>query len=530
LRLGRGYDDRVGGSIALIVDWRRLAGALAAQVVGLGLATLLALALEARFGLRDGSPIYLLAVAAIAFRYGSWVAVGTAVGGFLINNYLFVSPRFTFAVGDLQGIVTLVMLLVLGVGIGRLTGLQRDRARESQVREREAQSLVALSRSLATAHRSRDALPAVVARLADEAQMTRVWVGLGATIAQEGVIADSAPGMTALAPGSHSLLRREGDAGAATWVRLSPPAPPVGGRGAGPALFRVELSDGEHGIGSLWSARDRSHALPTAHETRLLAAAADQIGQGIIRDRLTDQATELEVTRRSDELKAALLESVSHDLRTPLATIRASAGTLGDDEVDLSGEARREMAREIDAEADRMARLVESLLDMSRIEGGALQPRLEALPVGDIVLPALARARPLLGDRAVELAVPDDLPLVMADALLANQVLANLLENAARHTAPPARVRVCAELEADNIRIRVEDGGPGVPAEALARLFEKFYRSPARGGSGRPGTGLGLAVARGMTEAMSGSIEASTSELGGLAVDIRLPVSRGPGS
>ncbi|MGH2394529.1 MAG: DUF4118 domain-containing protein, partial [Candidatus Limnocylindria bacterium] len=181
-------------SIVFAIDWRRLAGVLAAQIVVLCSASVVALVLEDQFGLRDGSPIYLLAVAAIAFRYGSWAAVGTAIGAFPIYNFLFVSPRFTFVVGDLQGLVTLIMLLVLGVGIGRLTGLQRDRARESEGREREARKLVALSRSLATAERWRNALPTVVARLVEDAEMTRVWAGLGATTAQEQVIADSAPG------------------------------------------------------------------------------------------------------------------------------------------------------------------------------------------------------------------------------------------------------------------------------------------------------------------------------------------------
>jgi two-component system sensor histidine kinase KdpD len=516
------------GSTLFVVDWRRLAGVLAAQIVVLGAATLVALVLEDQFGLRDGSPIYLLAVAAIAFRYGSWAAVGTAIGAFPIYNFLFVSPRFTFVVGDLQGLVTLIMLVVLGVGIGRLTGLLRDRARESEGREREARSLVALSRSLATAQRWRNALPAVVARLVEDTRMARVWVGLGATTAQEQVIADSDPGAPLPPLGSHSLLRRGADDGQATWVRLAAPTPAARGRAAGAALFRAELSEGERVIGSLWSTRDRSRPGPTAHETRLLAAAADQVGQGVVRDRLSDQATELEVTRRSDELKAALLESVSHDLRTPLATIRATAGTLGDEELELAADARRAMAREIDAEADRLARLVESLLDMSRVEGGALQPRLEALPAGDIALPALDRARGALGRRPLEVAVPDDLPLAAADPLLANQVLANLLENVILHTPADAPLRVSARADGDRVRIRVEDGGPGVAPGALPRLFEKFYRAPAPRGSGRRGTGLGLAVARGMAEAMGGSLEAAPSSLGGLAVDICLPVAVDP--
>ncbi|MEP6808268.1 MAG: ATP-binding protein, partial [Chloroflexota bacterium] len=263
-------------------------------------------------------------------------------------------------------------------------------------------------------------------------------------------------------------------------------------------------------------------------ETRLLAAAADQVGQGIMRDRLSDQATELEVTRRSEAIKAALLDSVSHDLRTPLATIRATAGSLADPSLNLSPAERQTMAQEIDAEADRLALLVSGLLDMSRIEGGALQPTFEPIPVSEIVLPSVQRARASLGERPLEMALPDDLPAVAVDQALANQVIDNLLENVARHTPPEARVRISAWRDGDAVLVRVEDGGPGVTPDALSHLFEKFYRVPARRGAARQGTGLGLAVVKGMAEAMGGSVSASSSSLGGLAIDVRLTIAADP--
>jgi two-component system sensor histidine kinase KdpD len=257
----------------------------------------------------------------------------------------------------------------------------------------------------------------------------------------------------------------------------------------------------------------------------LLAAAADQIGQGIVRDRLSEQATELEVSRRSEELKAALLDSVSHDLRTPLATIRASAGTLADPTVALTPGEAQATAREIDAEAERLANLVSGLLDMSRITGGALQTRPETIPVGEVLMPAVLRARAMLGRRPVQLEVPDELPPLAVDPVLIGQVLDNLLENVARHTPDDAIVRIVALADPGAVTVRVEDGGPGVPSEAMPHIFEKFYRVPARRGSARQGTGLGLAVVKGMAEAMGGSVAASPSELGGLAVDLRLPVA-----
>jgi two-component system sensor histidine kinase KdpD len=208
-----------------------------------------------------------------------------------------------------------------------------------------------------------------------------------------------------------------------------------------------------------------------------------------------------------------------------LATIRASAGTLADPTVALAPDEGRAMAREIDAEADRLARLVSGLLDMSRIAGGALETSPEPMPVSEIVGPAVQRARTGLGQRPVELTLPDDLPAVAVDPVLANQVVDNVLENVIRHTPPDAQVRITAERDGETVRLRVEDAGPGVPPDAIPHLFEKFYRVPARRGTARHGTGLGLAVVKGLAEAMGGSVAATHSGLGGLAVDVWLPLA-----
>jgi two-component system sensor histidine kinase KdpD len=509
------------------VAWRALVMSVATVVVSLAVTTAAVYLVQDRAGVSDASTLYLLAVAVVAYMRGSWAAIGAAIGAFLTYNFLFLPPRFTFVVSDPQHILTLILLLMVGGGIGWLNGLQRDQALRSSRREHEARALFGVSRAIASAKRMTDALPVLVAALATDARMARVWIGLGATWAQEQVVATSDPMANAPVSGPHSVRRPGADASQPAWVRLSPPGPPQWHRD-NLSLFRLELTDGETTLGSLWAARDPHLGPPTAEETRLLSAAADQIGQGIVRDRLSEQATELEVARRSEELKAALLDSVSHDLRTPLSTIRATAGSLADPNLDLPRDEQREMAREIDAEADRLSLLVSGLLDMTRIEGGALKPTPEPMPFSEIVQPALHRARASLGMRPVEVQLPDTLPALAVDPVLANQVIDNLLENVVRHTAADDRVRITAVRDGEDVRVRVEDAGPGVPNEALGHLFEKFYRVPPRRSSARLGTGLGLAVVKGMVEAMGGSVAASPSTLGGLAIDLRLPIAPEP--
>jgi two-component system sensor histidine kinase KdpD len=374
-------------------------------------------------------------------------------------------------------------------------------------------------------------MQSVVERLATEGGMERTWVGVGATVPQERMVADSGGVVSLrLSIGTHAVLQRDREEGDATWIRIHPPATPAGTR-AGPrvALYRVELRSGGETLGSLWSERRASEGAPRLEETRLMAAAADQLGQAMRRERLAAQAAELEIARRSDELKSALVDSVSHDLRTPLATIRAAAGSLADPDIELSPEDRRQAARAIDAEAERLNRLVGNLLDMSRIQGGALVADIEAIPVAELVEPALARASAAADHRAIQVDLPGNLPSVRADAALLDRVVANLLENALKHAGPDDPILVRAGASADGtVSLVVEDGGPGVPDEALPRLFDRFFRVERPGEGPRRGFGLGLAVVRGLVEAMGGRVSAAPSSLGGLAVTVVLPAAERP--
>jgi two-component system sensor histidine kinase KdpD len=294
-------------------------------------------------------------------------------------------------------------------------------------------------------------------------------------------------------------------------------------------VYRVVIAAGDRQLGSLWAMRPRGGRPIGPAETRLLAAVADQVAQALEQDRLAAAARDAEVARRSDDLKSALLESVSHDLRTPLASIRAAAGSLVDPDVRLAEEDRRATAEMIDREADHLNRIVTNLLDLSRVEAGALRVERDVYDLEDVLEPTVERARRRLAGHRLEVDLAG-MPPVEVDAVLVDQVLANLLENAAKYTPPGTRVLVTAQSRpADGlVRLTVEDAGPGVPDAALPRLFDKFYRVPGRAGGSRGGTGVGLAVVRGLAEALGGRVAARRSELGGLAVDVDLPAARPP--
>jgi len=297
------------------------------------------------------------------------------------------------------------------------------------------------------------------------------------------------------------------------------------GRAANVPILRVRLEADGVAIGSLKATLVAGATEPDRATTRLLALAADQLALAIRRDDLRREANEVEIARRADTLKTALLDAVSHDLRTPLASIRAAAGSLADPDVALDPESARSTAAAIDVEADRLDRLVREVLDLSRIEAGSLQPDLEPLVLVDAVTPVVDRLRPILGDRPIDIAIPDDLPPVRADAVFLDALLANLVENVARHTTEPARLRISAAADAGRVRLAIDDGGLGVPAGERDRLFEKFHRLPPPTEGSRRGLGVGLAIVRGMAEAMGGTANAEASELGGLRVEVDLPAA-----
>ena len=511
--------------------WRRLA--ITGGVLGLVLAatTAAVAVLEgAPIALVDASPVYFVAVVVAGSVFGTVPALATAIASFLIYDLLFTDPRMTLIVSDPREWLDLVLFVVLAVVVGRLSALGNERATEASRRAAESTALFAISRILATAPDIEAAAPQVADRLVSDEGLARVWI-VNERGGRTRVVADSASGAPLpVSPIVTALVRTPGDA-PARWVRAHEPRSPESGRapepgrGAHDRILRVRLEADGVAIGSLKATLVAGASEPDRATTRLLALAADQLALAIRRDDLRREANEVEIARRADTLKTALLDAVSHDLRTPLASIRAAAGSLVDPDVALDPESARATAAAIDAEADRLDRLVREVLDLSRIEAGSLQPDLEPLVLVDGVTPVVDRLRPILGDRPIDIAIPDDLPPVRADAVLLDGLLANLVENVARHTAAPARLRVSAAADGGRVRVAVDDGGEGVPAEELDRLFEKFHRLPPAAEGSRRGLGVGLAIVRGMAEAMGGTANAGASQLGGLRVVVDLPAA-----
>jgi two-component system, OmpR family, sensor histidine kinase KdpD len=504
---------RVGAIVAALI--------VASGVVGL---------LQSVVRVPNASSAYLLAVIVLAVGFGTFEAVATALGSFLAYDFLFVEPVHTFAIVDSGEWLNLLLLLIVSLVVGQLAGRQRHRAETAELREREARGLFHVSQALASADQTAAALQDIVAILRDETRMGRVWIGLAGATPLERVVADSGAGRAVPTSSRHAVLRRGARPDRSAWVAVHTTTGVR--RSVGDVDFaahRVPIERENGSLGSLWALRLRSLGTPSDEETRLLSAAADQIAQALERDRLRTEATGLEVARRSEALKTALLDSVSHDLRTPLATIRAAAGSLVNNERRASHRAARpapdhpNAAAVIDRQAAYLDRLVTNLLDMSRIEAGALRPDRRPILLDDTVADTIER----LGvAQSVTTDVPISLPPVLVDEVYLDAIITNVLENAVAYAPSGAPIVVRGtSIAPDRIRLTVEDAGPGVPAATLDRLFEKFYRAPAQGAAAPHGSGIGLAVVRGLVEASGGRARARLSELGGLAIDIDLPVA-----
>jgi two-component system sensor histidine kinase KdpD len=298
------------------------------------------------------------------------------------------------------------------------------------------------------------------------------------------------------------------------------------------ASYIIPIEGDTDTAGWIHAVRGADEPRPGRGARRILTLAADQLAFALRRDELQADLTEAEIARQGDALRAAILDSVSHELRTPIASIRAIAGGLLDPAVEPTRQDVVQAASSIDAEGARLSDLVGNLLDMGRIQAGTLQPDIERFVLAEVVETAVQRCiDPASGHRLV-VDIPDTLPPVLVDARLFDVALGNVLDNAVQHTPASTRIGIGAWVDAGGMLLTVDDDGPGVPADSMDHLFDRFYRVPTAAEESRQarlGLGMGLAIARGFVEAMGGSIAAARSESGGLSIRIRLrTVDDGP--
>ncbi|HEX6032011.1 MAG TPA: ATP-binding protein [Tepidiformaceae bacterium] len=463
---------------------------------------------------------YLLVALVSAAVWGWVVGIVAAVAANLLFNFFFVDPLHRFTVNRPDDVAGLAMFLaVAAIGAGMLSLLRRQLAIAQDARA-EAKMLLAVSREVAKGVSPRDALDRLcgsitdalgvsscsILREADGWQVIGTSAGINSVSRQEENLASQAA-----ASGDIVFYERGGGA------RRGGPSP----SSARVSFVPVLKGPGAPAVIRLGGALQPSSGIPAAH---LLDAFRDEVSVAVNRAVLQDEMRRFDRLKQADELKSALLSSVSHDLRTPLTAIKAAVGNLRDPDAEWSDDDRQLFLETLQGQVERLSTTVEGLLEMTRLEGGAVQPRLEFIQVAPLLEEVLQASGPALADRCVSLVSADSL-WVRADYRLAFQAMQNIVENAAKHTAAGGRISVGAERSANTVRLWVEDDGPGIPPSELPHIFEKFYRGGTEGSL--PGAGLGLSIAKAMVELNGGSVRAEPRD-GGTRFVIELPAAPAP--
>ena len=431
--------------------------------------------------------LYLLPVGLCTAILGLGPGIVSAVLAFLAFNYFFIEPFHTLTVHHAEDTAVLLVFLVVAVVISQLVGRAQAGLAASRAREREASLLYELSTALAGLTEAE----AIGQALCEQ---TRQTFRAGRVELEASTVGDAPRVRVASASGAPT---------------------------SGPAheVMALQTARGRLGEIRLWLI-----APPLApSEARLLYTFASQGALALERSWLAQAEQRARVLEESDRLKSALLSSVSHELRTPLATIKAAATSLRSGEIAWDSAARRDLLGAIDDEADHLNRLVGNLLDMSRIESGALRPRRQWNLLAEIVAGVVQRMQPQAAEHVLEIDVPEELPLVPVDYVQFEQVFTNLISNGLKYAPPQSTISIRASLEApDAVRVQVSNQGPPVPEQDLGRIFDKFYRVTAA--ERVTGTGLGLSICKGIVEAHGGRIWAENLPHG-FAFVLTLPLT-----
>ena len=491
-----------------------LATTLAAAASSVAVAVLVGVGLEQITRLPNLSMVFLLAVLSCGMRFGMTSAIAASVMSFFAYNFFFIDPRYTFTVAEPHELLSLSIFLAVAFVTGSLAGRLSEQATATRERAAATQALFDFSRKLSGAPKLDDVIWLLASQVAAVAK------------GKSAVLLDRGDGLSLQYSWPPDDQLTTSDWAAARWAHeKQEPA----GRGTDTlpsARFHFRPMPGSiKSIGAVGIDPGDADDIMRDAIVATLQSFIEQAAVAIERISLVEQTSKAQTAAEGERLRAALLSSISHDLRTPLASIVGSVTslrTLGDR---MSPTDRGELLATIEEEAGRLSRFVSNLLDMTRLEAGAIDIRRDWVEVRDAVASAVARARKAFPDRKIESAIADKLPLIRGDAGLLEQVLFNLLDNALKYSDQSSVAEVKATSQVAEITLTVSDQGIGIPTEALEKVFDKFYR--VAGSDGRaPGTGLGLSICAGIVKGMGGTIKAESPIMNnrGTRISIRLPV------
>ena len=483
--------------------------ALAAVVAALGVSELI----QPVLGIENVDLIFLTAVVGVAVRYGLWPSLLATVASSLCYNFFFLPPIYTFTITDPTNLAAFVFFTVVAVVVSHFAARGRTQTVAAHERVRAVELLYAFSRKLAGVGTLDDVLWATAYQAA---LMLKVQVVL--LLPEDGSIA-----VKAGYPPEDRL--DEADVAAAKWAWQNNR---VAGRGSdtlpGAKRLFLPMRTGRGAIGVMGVDSDKTGPLLTPDQRRLLDALIDQAALAIERVYLVEDVDRAKRTIETDRLRSALLTSISHDLKTPLASVLGAASTLRDLSGALTDTEKADLLTTVIDESERLNRFIANLLDMTRLESGAVVPNTALHDLGEIVGSALRRASKILARHRIELELAAGLPMLELDAVLFEQALFNLLDNAAKYSPDGTTIRIRSWRDQDAVCLQVLDEGDGIPPADLEHIFDKFYRAE-KGDRVRAGTGLGLAISRGFVEALQGQITAANRpDRPGAVFAIRLPV------